>query len=409
MKIINAIKSFFKRKTAEEEKKEIDIKNLEAWFNLKNNETEALIKKEKEAIRNEINKLINKLKEETDVLSQVNLHEKKSEQRIKEITELGRKDYISAINKLIESLKEDKEIPFIAKEIDSFAQHSAKSHFKTTILIGKEIDQIQKTITTIRKLETDFLKNNRELIEKREIISTLIKKNEEKNKKEKQKEGILKEIEKAKGSIERYRIQFAELEKDIEEIKESGPYKKKQNFIEEKKEKDGSLQMLNFRIKTLLDKKILEKFAYIEEDDTNKKLLYKYLNNPIQAILSDLNLNILNLLENARSKIKTNEILLKEPLKAIEKITIDKSVFLDYKNQFIKLSEEINELTKKASEINIDFSNLENEKSTTESRIAEEENNLNILTKTQNKIDFETEKINSELKENLLKLNVILK
>jgi len=69
-----------------------------------------------------------------------------------------------------------------------FTKYSAKSYFKATILIGKEIAKITDDITKIRKVESDFLQENEKLISNRNEVEKLVLKNKEKNTKETEKQ-----------------------------------------------------------------------------------------------------------------------------------------------------------------------------------------------------------------------------
>ena len=142
MKLLQKLKSLFKSEEKLGEIIKISLNEIEDYLTKKYNKNSLLLAEKTNNIHSQLFSLIEKLEEQTKILENLNLKDKKAEERLKQITELGRKEYVQSIGKLIPRLKEKIPLPYISNEIDNFAKLSAKSYHKTTILIGKEIENI---------------------------------------------------------------------------------------------------------------------------------------------------------------------------------------------------------------------------------------------------------------------------
>jgi len=401
MNIIEKIKEIFKSKSEEKKEEDISIQGLENWLHKNLENTEKNLKERSEELYKNLLEMLEKLEDEIKILEKFDISKRKEHEKIKQITELGKKEYIQTLNKLIKKLRERRNIPYIAQEIKAFAQSSAKSHFKATQLIGKEVENITNTIARIRLLENDFLKENHELIQKNNVLKNIIIKNIQIKSAYEKKENIEKQKEQIEKSVQEKEKKIKDLEIKIKKIKEGPEAKEKYKLINEKKSTEDSLKSLEHEIKLLVDRRILEKYLYVEQDKANCKLTQAYLENPIETLISDEDFLILKLLQNAKEKIENGEIKLKDPRKAIGKIIPDKDVFLNYKNRIINIKEKIKYLEGKIENTSIDFSHLESEKLVFEKNIEENKGLMGNLLKKHNGLENEINKRNSELIEEL--------
>ncbi len=409
MGIINKIKEFLKQEKKEEsEQKELQLQELENWLNERNTFIEKELKEKSKNIQNQITILIEKLEEETKILEKLDLKEKREGERIKQITELGKKDYIQAVEKLIQSLKDKKEIFNIPYEINKFAVSSAKSHYKATHLIGKEIENITNTIKEIRKLNENFLKENLELIKSSNLIKFLINTNLEMKRSKDSKHEIEEQIENIKKLIIKNQKEIDELEKEIKKMKESIEAKKREELVKEKIGIERDLKNLESKIKEIIDKRVLEKYLYLEKDKTKSNITQGYINDPITAILSDENLTFVEITKKIKEKITNKEILIKDSSKIVEKISLNKEILLQYKNNLLKMQKQIKDLEKEINKIQLKTPELENEKLRTEAKLEENNNHLEILLKKQEKIDSKIKEIFSNMASALMQQNVKL-
>ena len=402
MSFIDKIKEFFKSKEETTELVEtLKIENIDSFIENKKKETENYLNEKADSLYNEMMIVINKLEEDAKIVERVDLSEKKVDERIKNINAAGRKDYLEELNKLIENLREKKEgeklISHITSELSNFHKRTQKSYYYATQVIGKEMKTIKDSVIKIEKLETEFKESNKNLIENQNKIQKLEAKNNERKSKLENKSDLIKQIEKTKRDLEGSEEELIKIENKVKQIKNSSDYLVKQDLIHEKAQKESAMKAIEQSIQLLIDTKILEKYAYIEDNPAKKKLVESYIENSPKTLLSDTNLEILEIVSLIQEKIKNNEISFKDPVKAINKIKIDNQVIKDYQNDYKKIIEEIKDVRDKINLIKIDISYLEDEKSKTELEIQELKIHLDVLNKKQSKIETEISELEKEI------------
>ena len=404
MSFIEKLKAIFKKKqeTAEAPKK---IDDLDAFLNEKNAEYNNLLEKRKNNFNQELSQIITELEADIKTLEEVDISERKAEEKIKQVTEQGKKEYIRQSLKLIDTLKEKQEatIVQIKNELEKFMKKSAKSHFKATQLIGKEIEPIMDNLTKVKTLLNDFAKENSILIESNKRIEALLEKNEEKKQNQEKLNSILQQIHEIEESSREDQAKLDLLTRKIQELKESPQYLEKQALMKKLNEKENLLKSINSEIEKLLDKKILEKYAYIEQDKQIKELAQNYIKNPLSTLLQDSELKILNILNNSKQKIENNEIILKDPQKALEKTNIEQETLMNYKSDILILNEEIATLNKEIEEINIDLDSVQNERLKVEDKLTNNKKQLDTLIKKEEKLKQTIEDRHQEIHQEALK------
>lgn len=410
MSLINKIKEFFKaEKNKVIEEPVNQIFNIDLFLNEKTAKIKSILEQKTNIFSNELNIILNNLEENIKSLDAVDLNKRKVEEKLKQITDSGRKDYIVATQKLIEKLKDKKKEQirafYIINELNNFIKSSGKSHFKATQLIGKEMENTTNNIIKIKELANNFMKENSNLIEDYNKIKALQIKNQNKKQNEEKNRNIEKEIKEIESNNIENEKNILNMGKKIQEIKESKEYQEKESLLNEKKEKEISLKIIESEIKSLIDRKILEKYIYIEQDKENKKFAQKYIEDPLASFLSDSKLKILNILEDTKTKIKNKEILIKEPNKAIEKASIEKDILLTLKKDILARNKEIKNLNEQINNISIDIDEFIKEKEKTESAILQNKAQREILAKKQDKIDKLILSLDSELSQEALKTN----
>ena len=402
MSFLDKIKEFFKPKEETTEPVEtLKIENIDSFIENKRKETENSLNEKADSLYNEMMIVINQLEEDAKIVERVDLSEKKVDERIKNINAAGRKDYLEELNKLIENLREKKEgeklISHITSELSNFHKRTQKSYYYATQVIGKEMKTIKDSVIRIEKLETDFKESNKNLIENQNKIKRLEAKNNERKSKLENKGDLIKQIEKTKKDLEESKEGLIKIENKIKQIKNSSDYLEKQNLIQEKAQKESAMKAMEQSIQLLIDTRILEKYAYIEDNPAKKKLAESYIENSSQTLLSDTNLEILEIVNVIQEKIKNNEISFKDPDKAINKIKVDNQIIKDYQNNYKKIIEEIKDVRDKINLIKIDVSYLEDEKSKTELEIQGLKTHLDALNKKQSKIETEISELEKEI------------
>ena len=427
MGFLNKVKEFFRSKQqkkveekkveddSDKEEKTIDAENkheqtqgvydIDSSLNKKENEIDELIRGKVDSLYDELSIILEKIEEDVGKLDKVDISKNRADVRLKQITELGQRDYVVAVNRLIENLREEKKreegVEHINSEINNFMKYSAKSDFKATLLIGKEVEKIRDGIIRIRRLKDNFMRDNVKLIEDKNNLKILLRKNVTKKDNEKTKLEIVKRIEETKQICEEEEKNLKNIGRKMEEIKKSFQYREKERLLSEKKGKGDSLKTIEFEIRKLLDKKLLEKYAYIEADESNKKLAQEYAMNPIKTLLLDEELKILKILEDIIEKVENNMIIVKEANKAIEKINIEKAVFLDYRTSILGLRDETKKIDDEIDKTGINLDDIEKEKIDIEDELIENKNHLVALNKKYVKLQKQISDLNAELNSEL--------
>ncbi len=403
MSLLEKIKSIFRQKKVIEEHiiKKKEITDINLYLQSKGAEIESALKQKADAFYYELSNIIEEIEEDNKVFLSVDISQKKIEEKIKKITELGKKDYAADIERLLNKLTQKKEpelaVDFIKKELNEFFNYSQKSHFKATQLIGKEIEKITDNLIKIKSLVTEFEKNNQNLIESHNKIKALKQKNEAKIKNEAKKQDISNKIIELQQNNNQTQKRLEEIERETQEIKESHEFKERESLVKQKNKKESILKAIELEIKSLIDKKILEKYAYIEKDKENKRFIKNYIETPLKALMTDKNLKIINIWEDAKEKIKNKEITLKDSNKIMEKASIKEEVLINYKGDIIILNEEIETLAMQISNIKINEEELQNEKSKIESSLLQDKAHLSNLVKKQEQIEKEIFSLETEL------------
>ena len=257
--------------------KEIVIEKLafseiEGWIERKIRENEL---KEKEilfVVGKKIKDFIKELKEKIVILEGFDVETRKEKDKIKNIVTDSRENYIESVEDLIEKLnnleepKLEKFIEKIDKIFFNFNKSSFKNYERSTILIGKEMASIKKSLKVFSKdlLKTfdeskpiiDSFKNLLIIKEKLDTITPIDKTLERISEK---KSNLNKKISEKE---EENRI----LKQKVEEIKTSPAYL--ENLAKQKKIKSlrGESKKDILELKQLLDFKALANFFHIFEE-----------------------------------------------------------------------------------------------------------------------------------------------
>lgn len=411
MSLLDKIKEFFKEeKPQETKKKELNILELENWLKERDKEVEIQLKKETQNLHSQLSINLEKLETELKILESVNLQERKEHERIKQITELGKIEYINAVRKLIESLNQKSPPPYINNEINKFAISSQKSHFKATHLIGKEIEDIMNTISLIRKLENDFLKVNETILKEQTTIENLINRIKERQMLLENRNTIIKEKENTEKYSQEIKKEIGKLEIKIEEIIKSPEAQKREKLIIEKEKKEEELKIQELNIKNIIDRRVLEKYSHLNKNRYTKieKEMQNYMEDPIPALLSDNNLIIKSILEECIKEIKMGSINIKDSDKIISKLSLGKDSLPEHKKSIKTIRKEIQSIEAKISNIQLATSSIQNEKLQKEIKLEENKGHFDILSKKEEKLQNKIKEINLQINDNLQRFNILL-
>ena len=376
-------------KESERETEKVAFDEIGDWVENKGKEIKD---KEKEVfvlIQEKINFFINELKEKADILESIDVDSIKTKDKIKSIVNEGREKYLEKIKDFSESLsilKKNNLEEFILdvnKLYYNFSKSSRMSYERTTILIGKEIDDIKERVIGFSKYLTKTFDKNKDIINSSKIISFI----KLKLKHVIEMERILKEIDESITSLDKKITEKKQENKEI--IEEIEKIKKEKSYIEnlKKQEKikllEGALEKDIFSLRQLIDFKALANFFHIFEEQMN---IVKSHKEDFQTnFQGDGGASILILLDEA--KLNNEAISAK-----IKQINDKKDEII--KNKATIKKDEIEDLLAEIKKIKLEIEKLNNEKAK--------------KLKRGERLKISREKIINSIKQGLAKINVII-
>jgi len=355
--------NFFRKKGIEKKREKIDFSDIENWAKKKKKEVK---EKEKEAlilVQEKINILLNELKEKINVVKSINIEEKKVEDKIKFIVTEGRKKYIECVERFIESLSSlkkeglEESIKDINKIFLEFDKSSHMSYERATILIGKEMAEIKKSLQIFSKDLIKIFYENKNVVDLLKTISIIRLE--------------LKQVTEIEGNLNRINGAIIHLDKKInEKEKENKRFFKEIEIIKKSKdylknlEKQTKIKLLEeelekdiFSLSQLVDFKKLANFFHIFNEQM--EIIKAHRKDFQTNFRKDGGQSIIKLLD--ESKLNNKEI--SEKIKQIS----------DRKREIAKTKQEIKKdkskkLYAETAKINLEIENLKNKKQREEKR-----------------------------------------
>ena len=314
-------------------------------------------------------------------LEKVNLESRKEQENVKLVVKEYLALYINYVKKLLldlnsaRNLENEEYIKKLNQIVYNFERNSKNPFEKATILIGKEMGEMQETAKKLFSRINNILRNN--LSEKEaelNKIRSLFEKLDEIKKNKREIDRHLESLGENKIKISEARIKRQE---DYEEFKKSEEYKRDFEEKEKKRKEQEKINKEIFELKQKLDLRKLGKFFH--NDLKKSEIIKEYAENFKLALEKDSRLEIINLtgefvdvsyIKNLRERIQkifNSDItgsekkinIIEEELRKIssELISIDREIVEEEKKK-IKLDEkkkQISEEIKKNSEIAFDI------------------------------------------------------
>ncbi|MFA5174537.1 MAG: hypothetical protein WC438_05130 [Candidatus Pacearchaeota archaeon] len=375
---------FFKKKKPEESKV-VNFEELSIFLSEKQKEQE----QEKQIFSKNIKQLIfeltTNLREDIKTLEEINLDEKKEQERIKLIVQENLGNYIHYIQILIEDLRklELKEPEEIIRNIhiifNNFDKKSRLSFEKATILIGKELGKIVKDIADFSG-EFKSLTENNSLIINLKIISLIQNKNNELNSINQTDLGIKEELNNIEQKTNEINKKIHDIKEDIEKIRKSKKYQSKLKKEQELESKKQELIKLIYQLKESIDFKILANFYHNNEKEM--KIVKQYRDNFQEALQEDKT-RLIELIEKANVDMKSI-------LKQIEEIETKTNQIRETKIE----KDEIKDLEEQMKSCGMNLIHLANEKERELKRIEKIKKDKEAVV---NLIEKELKKLNVDL------------
>jgi hypothetical protein len=312
MGIFDFIKKFSRKEPEIVVNEKVEFSNIKYFLENKKQQ----LKLQEEEFLNKFkeinNNLISSLQEKIKQLENLDLDQKKAEDRIKIIVKENFKSYLYYVELLIKDISNLEEInsslDMISKINSTFLKKKKKaetSYQKATYLIG-ELGQIKEEISNYFKKTETLIKENDDIIKISKILKSIEKKLEELLKIDNTSEEIDKEKSKNEEKINEVNNKIINHEEEIIKIKNSNEHKELLKNEETLNKKDGELEIQIIKIKNLINLKTLSGICHKSEKDMI--IIKNYRNNFINAFKEDSNNKLKEILDST-NQIENKELI----------------------------------------------------------------------------------------------------
>ena len=312
MGIFDFIKKFSRKEPEIVVNEKVEFSNIKYFLENKKQQ----LKLQEEEFLNKFkeinNNLISSLQEKIKQLENLDLDQKKAEDRIKIIVKENFKSYLYYVELLIKDISNLGEInsslDMISKINSTFLNFQKKaetSYQKATYLIG-ELGQIKEEISNYFKKTETLIKENDDIIKISKILKSIEKKLEELLKIDNTSKEIDKEKSKNEEKINEVNNKIINHEEEIIKIKNSNEHKELLKNEETLNKKDGELEIQIIKIKNLINLKTLSGICHKSEKDM--LIIKNYRNNFINAFKEDSNNKLKEILDST-NQIENKELI----------------------------------------------------------------------------------------------------
>jgi chromosome segregation ATPase len=370
---------FFKKKQIPKtiENTKISFEELPTWLNSEKSKISIEENKYLTQIKEKTSQFTTELENEIPSLKQINLEEKKVEEKIKLIVQNNLDNYIKYLEKLTTNLNQIQDNKELIAKINyiftDFQKKSKMSYEKATFIIGDELGKIKDKIQQFYKDIEEIIKENQTTINKSNTIQSIENEIDKLNTIKKVKSELEENIEENNEELKNLNENLHHHLNKIEEVKTS------EKFLEENKKKHELEKKLD-NLRQSLDFKALTNFYHIFENEM--EIVKSYKENFKQSFNKSNGEDLSELL--LKSKLDTPEIL-----NTIQKINEKKLEIEKFDNN------EVQSLETEKKKITSEIENINSKKSITEKKSERLNENLS--------------EINNSIKEELVKININLK
>tara|TARA_B100000315_G_C14522507_1_gene562249 strand:- start:297 stop:1448 length:1152 start_codon:yes stop_codon:yes gene_type:complete len=312
---------FFKKNEKQiVETEKVSENEFENWLLNKKTKIEKQGQDFLDIVKKKISLLISELEGEISVLRNVNIEEKKVEEKIKLIVKENLNNYINYLEKLMLQLREINNEKEVVEKINfiftDFQKKSALSYAKATILIGKEMADTKESIKKFFKDAEDIFNTHKSVIEESKIVGLIEIEIKKFNEILILKSEIMNDIEECVNKINNLKEIIKIKEEEIETIKKSEKFieenKKEQELNAKKQELEKDIDKLS----KIINFKALTNFYHSFENEMNmikkyrenfKETFHKTKGEEIMSLLRESKLqdaNILNKIQEIEEKEK---------------------------------------------------------------------------------------------------------
>lgn len=255
----------------------------------------------RERIRKDISDFGSGLRERVEILKKINLEERKEQERIKLIVRENLNLYVSHLGKLIKELRDNEEpdlvryITKIRKIFEVFRKSSDLNFEKSTILIGRELEETRKMIKRFLDSFDVIVSENEEIFERARVINEL-------NALIHEFKGIKSACSEIRDSIRNSEQNCGEIkrkkkanEEKLESLRNSHEYK---DILKERERIGKATQRLNLELTNLKREIDIKSLLRDFHDDKRKsRIIRSYSENFLDALEADKDLEFFRILK----------------------------------------------------------------------------------------------------------------
>lgn len=264
-------------------------------------------------INSKTKNLISELEERISLLSKIDLKDKKEDGRLKRLSLQGLEEYIEQLRRLIINLERidfESSEPKYIHEMDiimnNFTKNSFKKYHRATILIGRELSEVNEIVNGFYKEINEIVKENREVIPRIQKIKKL----EENDKLSKDTTSflgtILENIKELEEEHSKILDELNETKKALESTKEGEKYK---SLLEEKERINNEIFNIGKEITRIGSKINLKEIAKrVHGFAKNQELAKKYRENFLRALEEDKDLELIEILSTEEKSLIENNL-----------------------------------------------------------------------------------------------------
>ena len=403
-------KLFAKEEPEEREEESIELAKLGEWFNVKAEAVHNSLNENTSLVKGKIKDEIGKAKTNLSTLKDAELKNPNIPIRAKQMMEGNRSSYVKIISNFLdnvwEEVKDEKGYEKLLgfsnnfdNSLDILGKSTTRSYHVIREFFANEATNIAINIKNVDGL----FKELKSAIEDSNIAKVdAIKKDIEgiKNKID-QKANLEEQLKNKEGELEKLGGEREGLVKEGVEIKNSEEYL---NFDKLKKEKDVAEREIRlskeevFSSFSVVDK-ALKKYLRIAFED--EKLLNRYIEKPINALLEDEELKIIKILESLEKNLLQDKIELDEKKKnktLAEIKKMDKGFFNGFLGKYDKLNGKLKDIEDRISnnEVKNKYKELNERLSRVDVDLDKTKSMIGILKRGMEKINIEKIKVRLE-------------
>lgn len=331
----------------------VALSELEAWFDQLIHDSAQEVSEDIERIQARIAEEKSKLRQNLHILASAEIRNPNIPERMRQVMGGNREIYLQRMNTLFEKMSLPSEVVSIHsfttsydQTMHEFSRSIAKSHHVMQEFLPKEAGAVTVTVTQIDKL----IKEARALMEekgfdKMEGIRNTIREILDKKKRKKIAEDEILDLEKESGEFERLIRGRKQKLEDIEEGEEYKAYRALEKEIDECEEEQRKLDATMKHSFSEIEA-ALKRYVNLNKSDGVAK---DYLRNPIQALIQDHDLAIVDTLARVKEYIAQESITLKDKKKESVEKTM-KEMKRSYFSEYLKTTHSLQKKIQKHKE-----------------------------------------------------------